>query len=98
MPRFTNDQLAQITAKPSYKVVGSGVRPNPKFQEHKEVLAGKDDNRPRRPKAKGSDHPSYRLTVTFLFSDRRRRDLDGCLATIADSLIAARRRLLDGNP
>ena len=56
------------------------------------------DNRPESKEADGTDHPSFRVTATFYFSDRRRRDAHGAYETVADCLIAAVRRLLDSNP
>jgi hypothetical protein len=41
------------------------------------------------------DNRRFRVTANFRFSDRRRRDLDGCTATVMDCLVNARRRLLD---
>lgn len=46
----------------------------------------------------GGDHGVFEVAVTFRFPDRRRRDLDGCISTLLDCLIHARRRLLDTNP
>ena|SRR6267378_8049006 len=40
-------------------------------------------------------HRQFRVAVHFKMSDRRRRDLDGGLATILDCLIAARRQLAE---
>src|SRR6516164_1459168 len=42
------------------------------------------------------DRPQFRLRVTFLFSNYRVHDPDGCYSTLLDCIIAAR-RLLGGD-
>jgi len=52
-------------------------------------------------KVDGVGHPQFRITVTLRFSDYRRKDPDGCLATIMDCLTHAVGRLVglvSGNP
>lgn len=51
------------------------------------------------PKASPVDatvHSRFEVRIALRFSDRRRRDPDGCASTILDCLVAAR-RLLDGD-
>lgn len=43
-----------------------------------------------------ASHGAFRVAISLRFSDRRRRDPDGCASTLLDCLIAAR-RLLDGD-
>jgi hypothetical protein len=45
-------------------------------------------------KGDGQDGGLYRITVALRFCDKRRRDMDGCLCTILDCIMRARRRLL----
>ena len=40
-----------------------------------------------------SVHPKFKLTITCLFSDQRRRDIDGCATTMLDCLVKAVREL-----
>lgn len=42
----------------------------------------------------GAGHPSFRIAVTLRFADYRRKDPDGCLATLMDCLNGAVGRLL----
>ena len=70
------------------------------IQEHKEPIQeskdGKDIHRDE-PKEKGMDgksHPQYRVTITWLISDRRKRDSWGMSETIADCVVSASRRFL----
>jgi len=51
-------------------------------------------NARKRGKTDGVDHPKFRVTIVFNFSDDRRRDLDGAATTILDCLVATRRRLV----
>ena len=51
------------------------------------------DNGTEMQKVDGGSDQQYHLSVEILVSDRRRRDLDGALATICDCIVTARRRL-----
>jgi hypothetical protein len=51
------------------------------------------DNGTKMQKMDGSSDKQYHLSVEILVSDKRRRDLDGALATICDCIVTARRRL-----
>lgn len=42
----------------------------------------------------GPGHPQYRVSITLRFSDYRRKDPDGCVATLMDCLTDAVGRLL----
>ena len=46
----------------------------------------------------GASENAFRISVTFRFSDKRRRDADGSLSTLFDCLIGSVRRLLDAMP
>lgn len=55
------------------------------------------DNRPESAEVDGSNHGQFRVTASFRFSDRRRRDSHGAYETVIDCLVAATRRLLDAD-
>lgn len=52
-------------------------------------------HRPKNKGAKEPDRTPYRVSIVLRFSDKRQHDPDGCLSTILDCLVAARRRLED---
>lgn len=52
-------------------------------------------NRKVRGKKKSLDRTPYRVGLVLRFADKRQHDPDGCLSTILDCLVAARRRLED---
>jgi len=69
-------------------------RPRPSVQEQKDNCRWKQiDHGTKMQKMDGAGDRQYHLSVEILVSDKRRRDLDGALATICDCLVAARRRL-----
>lgn len=51
------------------------------------------NNSPKSAAMDGVSHEGYALSVEILVSDRRRRDLDGALATICDVIVATGRQL-----
>jgi hypothetical protein len=53
----------------------------------------KIDNRTKGKNVDGVGCDQFILTVEVLVSDKRRRDLDGALATICDVIVAVRRQL-----
>lgn len=57
-----------------------------------------DDHQAGTPTTYGGDYGKFRVAITFLMPDRRRKDIDGMCSTILDCLIRARRRLLDPHP
>ena len=63
------------------------------FQEQKNYRREPAHNRPKTTAMDGIGCEQYALSVEVLVSDKRRRDLDGALATICDCLVAARRQL-----
>ena len=48
-----------------------------------------------KPAVEGRGGGAFRVTITFLFSDQRTRDLDNGTATILDAVVACRRSLAD---
>lgn len=52
-------------------------------------------HRQRSKAANESDRRRFRLSVALRYRTKHRRDTDGAISTILDSLLAARRRLLD---
>lgn len=70
-----------------------GARPQ---QEEQEVCGGKaGHSKARMPEMVRPLHPVFRLSITIRYSDKRRRDLSGALATIEDCLIDAVKQLPD---
>lgn len=63
------------------------------LQEQQDAIEGAADNGPDQAEEDGALHPSYRVTVTLLVSDNRRRDADGALSSLMDSLVRAVGRL-----
>ncbi len=70
------------------------VRPAVQLQELETPNAKRTHHRSKTKAKDAGDHPRFRVTIALRFSDRRRRDPDGCATTILDALITAR-RLLD---
>lgn len=64
-----------------------------KLQESKDDMREALNNAPKVQGENGCHNPRYKVTVTFLMSDNRRRDLDGMLATILDAICTAGRLL-----
>lgn len=77
--------------KKSNNHVHSGNAHN-ELQKFKDADKGQAHHKPKKAKAHGASHPSYRVTIVFLQSDKRRRDLDGQLSTVLDCLRNAVRR------
>ena len=77
--------------------VGSGGWARPGVQESKKNIPRKNHNRPASPSMDDPGYEQFCATITILVSDKRRRDLDGALATLLDSNVAARRQL-EGYP
>ncbi len=97
--RFPNATEQFLRANSDDALTDSGMRKHPTIQGTKadrlpkERNAANADNRPRSKKSNGSSKPRYRITIALRFSDRHRRDPDGCAATILDALVSAGRRM-----
>ena len=70
-----------------------GDRPRASIQKQKDNRWKEIDNGSQMQKVDGGGDRQHHLSVEILVSDRRRRDLDGALATICDCIVTARRRL-----
>lgn len=46
----------------------------------------------------GKTHPKYKLTVTLLVADKRRRDADGMLSSLLDAMVKSVRRFNPMDP
>ena len=57
----------------------------PKLQEREAVHRDKTGVQ----NVDGKGHPRFAVTITFLVSDNRRRDIDGCASTVLDCLVKA---------
>lgn len=87
--RWTPEQYADYMAKRAR----SGARPQ---QEEHEVCSRKTGHlKARMPEMVRPLHPVFRLSITIRYSDKRRRDLSGALATLEDCLIDAVEQLPD---
>ena len=95
MARFTEEQFAKLTANNKHTIDESSNYRSARgkcsvIQEQQNALQGNADNKPKKAKADGKDHPVYKVSITFLISDERERDLDGATSTVLDCLIRAR--------
>lgn len=68
-------------------------RTRPSVQKQKNNLREEASDRPKSTAMDGAGYEGYSLSVEILVSDRRRRDLDGALATICDVIVAVGRQL-----
>ena len=87
--------IAQTAPKDSRR------RPHNVLQKLQDAEPGAAHNVPHQAKADGAIHPAYRVTITLRVSDHRRRDADGALSSLMDSLVRAVGRLNPvgaGNP
>ena len=73
----------------------SRPRPHTEQEEQQVPDSRQVDNETGVSKGDKENHRRFRIGITVRFSDNRRRDLDGAMATIGDCIIAARGRLLD---
>ncbi len=91
MPRWTQDEFDSYQ-----RLTGSRhpkVGPRPSVQEQKNHLRETAHHRPQGTAMDGAGYEGFVLTVEILVSDKRRRDLDGALATICDVIVAVGRQL-----
>lgn len=103
--KMTGKEYAElISRKPSLRPVEDNRdRPSHCFQESKAGHPGQvnrkdaDADRASRKKVDAESSGPVRVSITYLVSDKRRRDCWGMAETIADCLVEASRRLLDSN-
>ena len=62
-------------------------------QKQEDNMRKTSSNSPQGTAMDGAGYEGYALSVEILVSDRRRRDLDGALATICDCIVAVGRQL-----
>lgn len=67
------------------------------LQELQGLLEEYVSHSPKSKKADEGNRKRFRITVDLLVSDNRRRDPDGAINTIMDCLVAAVRRLGEGD-
>ena len=70
-----------------------GIGHVPAFKNKKDNMRKTPSNSPKSAAMDGVGYEGYALSVEVLVSDRRRRDLDGALATICDCIVAVGRQL-----
>lgn len=85
--RLTRAEYESLIAK------NPRLRPCASNEEQQDADKRKVDNKARKTGMDEKGHPQFKLTVTILVSDNRRRDIDGALSTLLDCLIAAGRQL-----
>lgn len=89
MPRWSKEELSAYENR--VKTSRPGARAFDEKQQDADT--GKVDNKTRISNLDRSVHPQFRVAITLLVSDRRRRDADGGIATILDALVKSIRRL-----
>ncbi len=93
--RFPNASAATIAR--NLDSAGAGPRPEQKESAHgrsEQRRTRTENHKPARKQAVvRTDHPKFRVSVTFLYSDNRIRDNSGAYETILDCLVSAARRL-----
>jgi len=90
--KWTDEQLQAYNARRD-RAGHQGAGTHPGIQKQKADNAGKAHHRPSRAKMDEAVCVVFHLAIEVHVSDRRRRDLDGALATTGDCVIAARRQL-----
>lgn len=91
MPRWTQQELDSYERLNGHRHPES--RPRTGLQKQEDNRRETPDNSTQSEKVDGGCDQQYHLSVEVLMSDKRRRDLDGALATLCDCLTAARRQL-----
>ena len=91
MPNWTQDEFDSYQRLTGSRHPKSGPRPS--VQEQKDNMRQATHNRPKGTAMDGAGYEGFVLTVEILVSDKRRRDLDGALATICDVIVAVGRQL-----
>ena len=91
MPRWTKQEIDSYERLNGHPHPESGTRSS--IQKQKDNSGEASDNCSEGEKVDGGCDQQYHLSVEVLMSDKRRRDLDGALATLCDCLTAARRQL-----
>ena len=94
MPRWTADQLKD------YEHRMSASRRNRKCsgdEKQQDAVPGQADNKPKAPEMDGSVYPKFRVSIALMFSDNRKRDMDGAATTLLDCITHTVRRLLAGD-
>ena len=88
---WSNEEFEEYLRRIGASGTGGWARPG--IQEPQKNFQGQDHNRPARPALDDPSHEQFYITVRILFSDKRRRDLEGALATFLDCIVACRRQL-----
>ena len=91
MPRWTLDELRAYEAR---NAAGTGYRSGTGIQEQQAADSGQAGDETRVPEVDEEVRGRFRISVDLYYQDRRRRDVDGAASTLADIIVATRRRLL----
>lgn len=92
MPNFSNEWLNEQLRKPSVAARNPGLAKLSGVQKREDANEARTNNRPGKARMDETRNPRFKVSVTFRFSDNRKRDLDGALSTVLDCLIAAGRQ------
>lgn len=92
MNSFDSEWLRNYERKQSNRIKNNGIRECPKLQERQNAHEGTTHHSSKKEALDGKSHPTYRVSITWLVSDRRRRDAWGMSETIADCIVSAFRR------
>ena len=91
MPNLTQAEYDNYLRTTGHKHPWARSRPG--VQKQKDNRGKTAHHRPESEEVDEGLHEGYLLDVEILVSDRRRRDLDGALATICDCIVAVGRQL-----
>lgn len=97
---FPNASTSFIKANSS-KIKWNGAHPF--IQEQQDAIQKQENrshvrgNKSKKQSVDGNGIRQFSITIEFLMSDKRGRDLDGSCATILDTLIATRGRFMDSH-
>ena len=91
MPNLTQAEYDNYLRTIGYLYPRAGARPSVQKQEDNRGETA--HHRPEGEEVDAGLYEGYLLEVEILVSDRRRRDLDGALATICDCIVAVGRQL-----
>lgn len=70
-------------------------RSRSELQKQQNAMQRPIDDKPKESKMDAKRDQQFKISIAFLMSDNRRRDLDGMLTTILDCLCAAGRQMAD---
>ncbi len=97
LQQVADEDAAKVNRDPDHPRLDTVVQKQQAGDPGQQDGANANPDRSKDQKEDAGNHPRFKLTISVGMCDQRRRDLDGCLATILDCLVAAG-RLLAGDP